>query len=184
MGKSKRVEAFTRQVGGTILDMISRSTILIVDPRRRDRERIARRIGGLLRKACTQARAWQFAGLSHLRVSVNLSPKQVREKELPRRVESILSETGLHPRSLELELTESVLMDDQKYSGTILAQLKNMGALIALDDFGTGYSSMSYLCSFPIDILKIDRSFVHGVRSEPQKTGIVRAIVELGRILD
>ncbi len=137
----------------------------------------------VLRKACTQARAWQFAGLSHLRVSVNLSPKQFREKELPRKVESILKETGLDPGSLELELTESVLMDDQKYSVSVLDQLKELGALIALDDFGTGYSSLAFLKTFPVDTLKIDRSFIRDIGVDEGDRAICSAIVSLGQAL-
>jgi diguanylate cyclase (GGDEF)-like protein len=137
----------------------------------------------VLRKACTQARAWQFAGLSHLRVSVNLSPKQFREKELPRKVESILKETGLDPGSLELELTETVLMDDQKYSAAVLDQLKELGALIALDDFGTGYSSLGFLKAFPVDTLKIDRSFIRDIGEDEEDRAICSAIVNLGQAL-
>jgi EAL domain-containing protein (putative c-di-GMP-specific phosphodiesterase class I) len=137
----------------------------------------------VLRKACTQARAWQFAGLSHLRVSVNLSPMQFREKELPRKVESILRETGLDPGSLELELTESVLMDDQSYSVAVLDQLKDLGALIALDDFGTGYSSLGVLKQFPVDTLKIDRSFIRDLGEDEEDRAICSAIVTLGQAL-
>jgi diguanylate cyclase (GGDEF)-like protein len=137
----------------------------------------------VLRKACTQARAWQFAGLSHLRVSVNLSPKQFREKELSRTVQSILRETGLDPGSLELELTESVLMDDQKYSVAVLDELKDLGALIALDDFGTGYSSLGVLKQFPVDTLKIDRSFIRDLGEDEEDRAICSAIVNLGQAL-
>jgi diguanylate cyclase (GGDEF)-like protein len=137
----------------------------------------------VLRKACTQARAWQFAGLTHLRISVNLSPKQFREKELPRKVESILKETGLEPGSLELELTESVLMDDQKHSASVLDELKDLGALIALDDFGIGYSSLGLLKAFPVDTLKIDRSFIRDIGEDEEDRAICSAIVNLGQAL-
>jgi diguanylate cyclase (GGDEF)-like protein len=137
----------------------------------------------VLRKACTQARAWQFAGLSQLRVSVNLSPKQFREKELARKVESILKETGLDPAFLELELTESVIMDDHKYSVAVLDQLKELGALIALDDFGTGYSSLGVLKEFPVDTLKIDRSFIRDIGDDEEDRAICSAIVNLGQAL-
>ena len=137
----------------------------------------------VLRKACTQARAWQFAGLSNLRVSVNLSPKQFRERELPRKVESILKETGLDAGSLELELTESVLMDDQKYSVGLVDQLKDLGAFIALDDFGTGYSSLGFLKEFPVDTLKIDRSFIRDIGEDEEDRAICSAIVSLGQAL-
>jgi EAL domain-containing protein (putative c-di-GMP-specific phosphodiesterase class I) len=137
----------------------------------------------VLRKACTQARAWQYAGLGDLRISVNLSPKQFREKELPQRVESILKETGLPAEALELELTESVLMDDQKNSGIILAQLKELGSFIALDDFGTGYSSLGFLKSFPVDTLKIDRTFIRDIGEDEEDRAICSAIVNLGQAL-
>ena len=137
----------------------------------------------VLRKACTQARAWQFAGLSHLRVSVNLSVMQFREKELPGKLESILKETGLDPGSLELELTESVLMDDQKYSVAVLDRLKDLGTLIALDDFGTGYSSLGVLKQFPVDTLKIDRSFIRDLGEDEEDRAICSAIVNLGQAL-
>ncbi len=137
----------------------------------------------VLRKACTQARAWQFAGLSHLRVSVNLSPKQFKEKELPRKVESILRETGLDASFLELELTESVIMDDHKYSVAVLDRLKELGALIALDDFGTGYSSLGVLKEFPVDTLKIDRSFIRDIGDDEEDRAICSAIVNLGQAL-
>jgi diguanylate cyclase (GGDEF)-like protein len=138
----------------------------------------------VLRKACTQARAWQYAGLENLRISVNLSPKQFRQKHLSRRVETILKETGLAPDKLELELTESVLMDDQKHSGRILDELKDLGAFIALDDFGMGYSSLGVLKSFPVDTLKIDRSFIRDINEDDEDRAICSAIVSLGRALN
>lgn len=137
----------------------------------------------VLRKACTQARAWQYAGLEDLRISVNLSPKQFREKDLSRRVETILKETGLSGDKLELELTESVLMDDQQHSNKILGELKRLGSFIALDDFGMGYSSLGLLKSFPVDTLKIDRSFVRDIGEDEEDRAICSAIVSLGRAL-
>jgi diguanylate cyclase (GGDEF)-like protein len=138
----------------------------------------------VLRKACTQARAWQYAGLENLRISVNLSPKQFRQKQLPRKVETILRETGLSGDKLELELTESVLMDDQKYSGEVLDELKGLGSFIALDDFGTGYSSLGFLKTFPVDTLKIDRSFIQDIGEDEEDRAICSAIVSLGRALN
>jgi diguanylate cyclase (GGDEF)-like protein len=137
----------------------------------------------VLRKACTQARAWQYAGLSNLRISVNLSGKQFRVKQLPKRVEAILKETGLPPGSLELELTESVLMDDPANSLEILNALKELGSYIALDDFGTGYSSLGFLKSFPVDTLKIDRSFIRDIGEDEEGRAICSAIVSLGQAL-
>ena len=137
----------------------------------------------VLRKACTQARAWQYAGLKHLRMSVNLSPKQFRESDLTNRVAAILKETGLSSNSLELELTESVLMDDHKSSGRILGELKDLGSCIALDDFGTGYSSLGFLKTFPVDTLKIDRTFVRDIGANEGDRAICSAIVSLGRAL-
>jgi diguanylate cyclase (GGDEF)-like protein len=137
----------------------------------------------VLRKACTQARAWQYAGLAGMRVSVNLSPKQFQEKELPRRIEGILRETGLSPDLLEIELTESVLMDDRSDSGSVLARLKEIGSFIALDDFGTGYSSLGFLKAFPVDTLKIDRSFIRDIGVDEDDRAICSAIVNLGQSL-
>jgi len=137
----------------------------------------------VLRKACTQARAWQYAGLSDLRVAVNLSPKQFRQQDLSKRVATILRETGLEPGSLELELTETVLMDDQQRSSKILSELKDMGSLIALDDFGTGYSSLGFLKAFPVDTLKIDRTFIRDIGADEEDRAICSAIVSLGQAL-
>lgn len=137
----------------------------------------------VLRKACTQARAWQYAGLSKLRVAVNLSPKQFRQRELAKRVEDVLEETGLDPNLLELELTESALMEDQDYAHGVLTKLKGMGSLVALDDFGTGYSSLALLKAFPVDTLKIDRAFIRGIAADEDDRSICSAIVTLGQAL-
>ena len=137
----------------------------------------------VLRKACTQARAWQYAGLSNLRVAVNLSPKQFRQRELVKKVADILDETGLSPETLELELTESVLMDDQNYARRVLTELKDLGALVALDDFGTGHSSLAVLKAFPVDTLKIDRAFIRDIAEDEDDRSICSAIVALGRAL-
>ncbi len=139
----------------------------------------------VLEEACHQAVAWKREfGLDAPRtMSVNLSARQLQDDRLVDDVASILSRTGIRPDEVVLEITESAVMADAEAMTARLHELKRLGVRLAIDDFGTGYSSMSYLCSFPIDILKIDRSFVHGVRDEPQKMGIVRTIVELGRIL-
>jgi EAL domain-containing protein (putative c-di-GMP-specific phosphodiesterase class I) len=117
-------------------------------------------------------------------MNVNLSARQLQDDGLVASVAAILERTGVRPEHVVLEITESAVMADAEAMIARLHELKALGVRLAIDDFGTGYSSMAYLCKFPIDVLKIDRSFVHGVREEPQKQGIVRTIVELGRILD
>jgi EAL domain-containing protein (putative c-di-GMP-specific phosphodiesterase class I) len=138
----------------------------------------------ILRESCRQLREWQLRlGLPHLQVSVNLSARQFREHDLVKSVRTILAETELPPASLILEITESGLM--QRTDGTIntLAELRALGAHLAIDDFGTGYSSLSYLERFPVDSLKIDRSFIAGMSASAERPAIARAIVELGRTL-
>ena len=139
----------------------------------------------VLEQACRQAVEWdrEFGFGGPETMSVNLSARQLQDDGLVSDVARILVSTGIDPHRVVLEITESAVMRDAEAMVARLHELKALGVRLAIDDFGTGYSSMSYLCSFPIDILKIDRSFVHGVRTEPQKTGIVRMIVELGRIL-
>ena len=140
----------------------------------------------VLEEACRQSMAWkrEFGTDAPSTISVNVSARQLQDDALVASVASILERTGINPASVILEITESAVMTDAEAMVARLHELKALGVRLAIDDFGTGYSSMSYLCSFPIDILKIDRSFVTGVRDEPQKIGIVRTIVELGRILD
>ena len=139
----------------------------------------------ILREACRQVRAWQVRlGLPNLQVSVNLSARQFQEPDLVENVRAVLAETELTPASLVLEITESGLM--QRTSGTIgrLTQLRALGIHLAIDDFGTGYSSLSYLERFPVDSLKIDRSFIAELTPTGERPAIARAIVELGRTLD
>jgi diguanylate cyclase (GGDEF)-like protein/PAS domain S-box-containing protein len=140
----------------------------------------------VLEEACRQAVAWaqEFGADGPQTMSVNLSARQLQDDGLVADVATILARTGIQPERVVLEITESAVMADAEAMTARLHELKALGVRLAIDDFGTGYSSMSYLCSFPIDILKIDRSFVHGVRNEPQKMGIVRTIVELGHILE
>jgi len=140
----------------------------------------------VLEQACLQAVEWdaEFGPGNLDAMSVNLSARQLQDDELVPTVARILASTGMEAHRVVLEITESTVMSDPEAMVARLHELKALGVRLAIDDFGTGYSSMSYLCNLPIDILKIDRSFVHGVRSEPQKTGIVRTIVELGRILN
>jgi diguanylate cyclase (GGDEF)-like protein len=138
----------------------------------------------ILREACRQTREWQLRlGLPALQVSVNLSARQFQEPDLVESIRLVLEETGLPAASLILEITESGLM--QRTAGTIgrLAELRDLGTHLAIDDFGTGYSSLSYLERFPVDILKIDRSFIANVSASGERPAIPRAIVELGRTL-
>ncbi|GAC1621929.1 MAG: hypothetical protein NVS9B13_14080 [Candidatus Acidiferrum sp.] len=141
-------------------------------------------IGGwVLREACRQARAWQDAGLPPLPVAVNVSAVEFRDKGFVEGVRAILSDTGLQARYLVLELTEGVLMADADSTIAVLQELKSMGVHLAVDDFGTGYSSLSYLRQFPIDVLKIDQSFVHQISANPDESKIVDAIIHMGKSL-
>jgi diguanylate cyclase (GGDEF)-like protein len=137
----------------------------------------------VLREACQQARAWQDAGLPPLPVAVNISAVEFRDQNFLESVRAILKETCLEPRCLELELTESVLMQHAEATASVLQALKFMGVQLAVDDFGTGYSSLSYLRRFPIDALKIDQSFVRDITSNPDDATIVSAVINMGRSL-
>jgi hypothetical protein len=135
----------------------------------------------VLRTACAQSRAWQDAGLPPLRMAVNISARQFRQKNLVEMVDGILRETRVSPRLLELELTEGILMENTDETSETLNSLKNKGVLIAVDDFGTGYSSLGYLKRFPIDRLKIDRSFVRDIITDGNDAAIAVAIISMGR---
>ena len=137
----------------------------------------------VLREACRQVRRWQYAGMATVPISVNISAAEFRHKDFISGVAEILAETGLAPRFIELELTESILMHDATSSAQVLAALKEMGMKLAIDDFGTGYSSLSYLKRFPIDTLKIDQSFVRDVATDSDDATIVGAVIEMGRNL-
>ena len=117
----------------------------------------------VISEACRQLKAWHQAKVRVPKVSVNISARQFSDGQLGTRIANILKETGLPPACLELELTESILMREVSEAMQILAGLKNLGLSIAVDDFGTGYSSLNYLKQFPIDVLKIDRTFVDGL---------------------
>ncbi len=138
----------------------------------------------VLREACRQVQAWLDAGLPAVTVAVNISAIEFRHKDFIEGVALILKDTGLNPRYLELELTESILMQDAEASAIVLQALKTMGVRLAIDDFGTGYSSLSYLKRFPIDTLKIDQSFVRDIVTDPDDGTIVRAIIGMGRNLN
>ncbi|MDP3937418.1 MAG: EAL domain-containing protein [Deltaproteobacteria bacterium] len=137
----------------------------------------------VLRTACAQARRWQDAGLPAMRVSVNLSSRQFNQGNLVDVITSVLRETRLSPDYLELELTESSFMHNEEDTLATLRRLKEMGLHIAIDDFGTGYSSLRYLKRFPIDVLKIDRSFVKDIPADAEDAAIVEAIIAMARAL-
>jgi diguanylate cyclase (GGDEF)-like protein len=137
----------------------------------------------VLREACRQTRAWQDAGLPPIPAAVNVSYAEFRKTDFVEGVQTTLKETGLEARYLELELTEGVLMDDAKFTASVLQELKGMGIRLAADDFGTGYSSLSYLREFPIDILKIDRSFINQITADCDGSTIVDAIISMGKSL-
>jgi diguanylate cyclase (GGDEF)-like protein len=137
----------------------------------------------VLAEACRQARAWQAAGLPALRVSVNLSSRQFRSEALFEAVSEALRASGLAPQQLELELTESLLVENVDHAMSVMGKLKAIGTAISIDDFGTGYSSLGYLKRFPIDSLKIDKSFVRDIATSPKDAAIVKTISALARAL-
>ena len=137
----------------------------------------------VLREACRQNKAWQDAGLPPARVSVNLSARQFQQRDIASLVLSVLKETGLEPKYLELELTESAIMRNAEEAITMLAELSALGIGIAIDDFGTGYSSLSYLKRFPVHRLKIDRSFVADIGACGDDETITSAIIALAHSL-
>jgi diguanylate cyclase (GGDEF)-like protein len=133
----------------------------------------------VLREACRQMRAWQDMGLVAGSMAVNLSTRQFRQKDLAEEIRIALRDSGLAPGDLELEITESSIMDSLASAASVLAELERLGIRIAVDDFGTGYSSLSYLKSFSIHCLKIDRSFIHDIPGDDNDAAIVRAIITL-----
>ncbi|HTZ18451.1 MAG TPA: EAL domain-containing protein [Dissulfurispiraceae bacterium] len=137
----------------------------------------------VLLTACMQNKAWQEAGFGSLVISVNLSNRQFDQKDLIEIVTMALQKADLHPSCLELEITESTVMKDPEAAINILNKLKGMGVQISIDDFGTGYSSLTYLRRIPLDFLKIDRSFVENVMTNPSDQAIVKAIVGLSHSL-
>lgn len=137
----------------------------------------------VMRTACAQNKSWQDAGLEPMRLSVNFSARQFQQPTFISTVTEILKETKLDPSRLEMELTEASIMKEPDQAIEKLAELRRMGIRIAIDDFGTGYSSLSYLKRFPIDSLKIDKSFVTDIASDPNDAAIVQAIVTLGHAL-
>jgi EAL domain-containing protein (putative c-di-GMP-specific phosphodiesterase class I) len=137
----------------------------------------------VLRQACHQAKQWQKLCSRPLQVLVNLSPRQLTEPGLVGLICQLLTEVDLEPNSLILELTESTLMQDPNLALGILHHLKDAGVHLAIDDFGTGYSSLSYLQKFPLDMLKIDRCFIHEIDNQPANAAITLAMIQMGHAL-
>lgn len=137
----------------------------------------------VLGHACQQAKIWQNRGLPPVRMAVNISPRQFAQREFVALVSRVLESTGLAPETLELEITETALMENAAEAVNVLQSLRKMGVSLAIDDFGTGFSSLSYLQRFPINRLKIDRSFVQAPDTRPDKPSLTPAIIALGRSL-
>lgn len=138
----------------------------------------------MLRRVCEQLRCWEDDDIRGVRVGVNLSPLQFRQPDFVENLERLIAEIGIWPEQLELEITESTLMESSENTIDSLNRLRQYGFKIAIDDFGTGYSSLSYLKRFPIDRLKIDQSFVRDLDSDPDDAAIVSAIIAMARSLD
>lgn len=136
-----------------------------------------------LRTACQQNKAWKDQGLGSMTMAVNISARQFHQQDLPQLVADILSETGMQPNCLELEVTESAAMQDVEHTTATLHRLRQMSVKISIDDFGTGFSSLSYLKRFPIDKLKIDQSFIRHLADDENDTAITNAIITLGHSL-
>ncbi|HEY6721402.1 MAG TPA: EAL domain-containing protein, partial [Burkholderiales bacterium] len=138
----------------------------------------------VLKTACAEAKAWQQAGLPELFIAVNLSARQFRDAQLASKVAATLAMTGLDPRFLELEITESVIMSETGHTVNMLTRLAQLGVRVSIDDFGTGYSSLAYLKRFPVHKLKIDRTFVRDIQSDRDDAAIVQAIITLAKTLE
>jgi EAL domain-containing protein (putative c-di-GMP-specific phosphodiesterase class I) len=137
----------------------------------------------VLRNACLQARRWQDAGFAPMQMAVNISARQFLEQDLSETIIRILDETQLAPQYLELEVTESSIVQNPEFAASVLVKLKGMGVKISIDDFGTGYSSLSSLKRLPIDALKIDQSFVRDATIDPDDASLVMAIITLAHNL-
>ncbi|MEQ8982069.1 MAG: EAL domain-containing protein, partial [Deltaproteobacteria bacterium] len=138
----------------------------------------------VLRRAMQQMKWWLDEGFGDFRVAVNVSARQLEDQTFVDTVSDLLEETALPARNLELEITESILIEQSARSHRMLEALQRLGVRLAMDDFGTGYSSLAYLVNYPIDILKIDKSFVEQLLTSNRHRAIVSAIVGLGRSLD
>jgi len=137
----------------------------------------------VLRTACAQSKGWEELGLAPIGVSVNLSPRQLREKYLVKMIAGVLKETGLEARFLELEITESLIMSDATRTTALLEHLHELGVELSIDDFGTGYSSLAYLKRFPVQSIKIDQSFVRDLSADPDDAAIVTAVIAMAKSL-
>jgi diguanylate cyclase (GGDEF)-like protein/PAS domain S-box-containing protein len=137
----------------------------------------------VLRSACAQARDWRESGLPPLRMAVNFSAHQFRSESLTASVIRIVRETPMSPRQLDVEITESAMMESQRTTLDVLRELKGIGISVSLDDFGTGYSSLGYLKGFPVDTIKIDRSFIRDVTSDPDDAALTAAIISMAKAL-
>jgi diguanylate cyclase (GGDEF)-like protein/PAS domain S-box-containing protein len=133
----------------------------------------------VMQQACEQIAAWQRAGVPAVRIGINLSPLQLQRPDFAQQLQAMLSQTGAPASSLGVELTESMLMDDFEQATAVLRSIKAIGVEISLDDFGTGYSSLNRLSRLPIDVVKVDRSFVHDVTAAPQQVSVTRAIIKM-----
>jgi EAL domain-containing protein (putative c-di-GMP-specific phosphodiesterase class I) len=137
----------------------------------------------VLHTACRQARIWQEAGAADLRMAINLSTRQLQQPDIARVIIDILRETGVRPETVELELTETLLMQNVEVALPTLRRIHDAGIGLAIDDFGVGFSSLSYLRQLPIDAVKIDRSFVHDLTSDPANAALVTAIIAMAHSL-
>jgi EAL domain-containing protein (putative c-di-GMP-specific phosphodiesterase class I) len=137
----------------------------------------------VLRTACEQNMEWQSQGLPALRMSVNLSMRQLNDEGLVREIEAVLRDTGMDPGLLELEVTESMIMHNAERAVKVLTAIKALGVRLAIDDFGTGYSSLAHLKRFPIDTLKVDRSFIREIPQDAEDRAIAEAIIAMGKTL-
>lgn len=138
----------------------------------------------VLQTACTQNRAWQVAGLPPMRIAVNLSARQFQQQNLAKTIARILAVTGLEPGCLEVEITESIAMQNIDFTISVLQELQEMGIQIAMDDFGIGYSSLATLRRFPLHTLKVDREFVNEVTTDSKDAAIIESVVALGHGLE
>ncbi len=137
----------------------------------------------VLKTACEQSRQWRDQGIPGVRVAVNLSARQFAQKSLLQDVARIIAESGLTPESLELEITESMVMQNAEHARETLEKLKAMGVSLSIDDFGTGYSSLAYLKRFPIDCIKVDRSFIKDIPVDADDMAITKGVIALGHSL-
>ena len=137
----------------------------------------------VLRRVCKDIAQWDAAGLPPIKLSINLSARQFRQEDLADNIGQILGQAGIDGRRLAFELTESMVMHDVENTLHTLRELKQLGATVSLDDFGTGYSSLSYLKRFPIDVLKIDRSFVRDIHRDSDDSAIAQAVIAMAHKL-